>query len=77
MENDFFLSTQQTAFSMRLIKNFDTEFLIGQISYNQKTNIYNTIHRYNGKLMKTRSAANEENRPKFDTEEEDLGPDKG
>lgn len=77
MENDFFLSTQQTAFSMRLIKNFDTEFLIGQISYNQKTNIYNTIHSYNGKLMKTRSAANEENRPKFDTEEEDLGPDKG
>lgn len=76
MGNDFLLSTQQTAFSMRLIKNFDTELLIGQISYNQKANIYNTIHSYNGRLMKTRSAPKEDSGPEVDTEEEDFGPDK-
>ena len=49
----FFLSTQQTAFSMRFIRSFEVELLIGQLSYNQRTNIYNATHGYNRRLKKT------------------------
>ncbi|KAJ7380741.1 hypothetical protein OS493_007114 [Desmophyllum pertusum] len=76
MDNNFFLSTQQTAFSMRLIKNFDTELLIGQISYNQKANIYNAIHGYNERLMKTRSAEKGDTEPEIFIVERDHGRDK-
>ena len=78
MDNNFFLSTQQTAFSTRLIKNFDAELLLGQISYHQKANIYNTIHGYNGRLMKTRSAARarEVDEPEIITAEGDFVLDK-
>ena len=76
MDNNFFLLTQQTAFSMRLIKNFDTELLIGRISYNQKANIYNTIHGYDGRLMKTRSAEKGDCEPEIYTAEGDPKRDK-
>ena len=76
MDNDFFLSTQQTAFSMRLLRNFDSKLLIGQISYNQKANIYNTSHGYNGRPMKTRSAKKGDSEPEIDTAEGDLKHDK-
>ena len=76
MDNDFFLSTQQTAFSMRLLRNFNSELLIGQISYNQKANIYNTIHGHNGRLMKTRSAKKGDSEPEIDTAEGDIKHDK-
>ena len=76
MDNDFFLPTQQTAFPMRLLRNFDSELLIGQISYNQKANIYNTIHGYNGRLMKTRTAKKGDSELEIDIAEVDVKRDK-
>lgn len=76
MDNDFFLSTQQTAFPLRFLKNFDSELLIGQISYNQKANIYNTIHGYNSRLMKTRSEKKGDREQEIDTADVDLKRDK-
>ena len=71
MENKFFLSTQQTAFSMRFIKSFDVELLIGQLSYNQRTNIYNATHGYNRGLKKTSRSekGREEDEPEVGREE--------
>ena len=53
MGNKFFLSTKQTAFTTSFLKSFDVELLIGQLSYNQKANIYNAIYGYNRGLKKT------------------------
>ena len=63
MDNEFFLSTQQTAFKMGLLKNYDIELLIGQISYNQKANIYNAIHGYKRNLKKSQNAENSGTEP--------------
>ena len=43
-DHEWFLSTRETAFEMSLLKNFDAELLIGQISYHQKADIYNYQH---------------------------------
>lgn len=56
MGNKFFLSTKQTAFTTTFLKSFDVELLIGQLSYNQKANIYNAIYGYNRGLKKTSSS---------------------
>lgn len=72
MDNKFFLSTQQTAFTLRFLKNFDIELLIGQISYNQKANIYNAVHHYNRSLTKNRRTSGkgeEDTEPKIFSEE--------
>ena len=41
-----FVSSQNTAFELRMLANFDHKLLIGQISYKQKAEIYNAIHGY-------------------------------
>lgn len=41
----YFMSTRETAFSMNMLHRLDTEILIGQISYKQRADIYNDIHR--------------------------------
>ena len=37
----YFLSTQETGFELSMLKKFDAELLIGQLSYKQKADIYN------------------------------------
>ena len=37
----FFLSSQERGFEMAMLKHFDVELLIGQLSYKQKADIYN------------------------------------
>ena len=40
----YFLSTRETAFEMAMLKKLDVEVLIGQLSYKQRSEIYNVIH---------------------------------
>ena len=37
----YFLSTQETGFELSMLKKYDAELLIGQLSYKQKADIYN------------------------------------
>ena len=46
MEHRYFLSSQETGFKMVLLKRFDVELLIGQVSYKQKADIYNLVNCY-------------------------------
>lgn len=41
----YFMSSRETAFSMDLLCRLDSEILLGQISYYQRADIYNDIHR--------------------------------
>ena len=43
-ENKYFISSQETAFELQLLSKFDVELLIGQMSYKQRTEMYNAIH---------------------------------
>ena len=42
----YFVSTRETAFDMSLLEQFDIEILVGQLSYKQRTDIYNLKHGY-------------------------------
>ena len=42
----YFLSTRETAFEMAMLKQLDVEILIGQLSYKQRSEIYNVVHGY-------------------------------
>lgn len=42
----YFISSQETGFEMRILQQYDTELLLGQMSYHQKAEIYNTINGY-------------------------------
>ena len=46
MELPYFLSTTMTAFATRMLTTLSAEILLGQMSYRQKTDIYNYIHDY-------------------------------
>lgn len=46
----FFLSTRETAVSMDMLYRLDKEILIGQVSYNQRADIFNDIHGYTGMI---------------------------
>ena len=43
---EFFMSTRETAFEMALLRQLDAEVLIGQLSYKQRSEIYNVKHGY-------------------------------
>ena len=45
-DHQYFLSSQETAFETTLLKKFDAELLIGQVSHKQKANIFNHINGY-------------------------------
>ena len=45
-EHQYFISSQETAFELELLRRFDVELLIGQMSYKQRAEIYNAIHNY-------------------------------
>ena len=42
----YFLSSQETGFEMAMLKQFDVELLVGQVSYKQKAYIYNLSKGY-------------------------------
>ena len=42
----YFLSSQETGFEMSILKKYDIELLIGQMSYKQRADIYNVGKRY-------------------------------
>ena len=42
----YFVSTSKTAFSTTFLERYDAEILIGQVSYKQKSDIYNYYHKY-------------------------------
>lgn len=44
--HQYFVSTSETAFEMKLLTKYDAEMLLGQISYSQKADIYNCHHGY-------------------------------
>lgn len=46
MKLPYFISSQETGFEMKMLKQFDVELLIGQISYKQKADIYNLSKGY-------------------------------
>ena len=48
----YFMSTRETAFEMAMLKQLDAEILIGQLSYKQKSKIYNVVHGYDKAKMK-------------------------
>jgi hypothetical protein len=45
-DNQYFISSSETAFEISMLKKFDVELLLGQISYSQKTDIYNLHNGY-------------------------------
>lgn len=46
LSQKYFISSRETAFSTDMLKKFDAEILIGQISYKQRADIYNYNHCY-------------------------------
>ena len=46
IEHEYFVSTSGMAFEMTMLKRFDVELLLGQISYSQKAEIYNYSNGY-------------------------------
>ena len=51
----YFVSTRETAFEMSLLEQFDIEILIGQLSYKQRSEIYNMKHGYDKAKKKVHS----------------------
>ena len=54
----YFISSQESGFELSMLKNFDTELLIDQISYKQKADIYNIINGYDFTKKKCSSDSN-------------------
>ena len=48
----FVLSTHETAFQTSLLEAFNSELLLGQLSYKQKSEIYNDVNGYSSTLTK-------------------------
>ena len=46
MDREYFVSTSETAIELSMLKKFDSELLLGQISYSQKAEIYNYSNGY-------------------------------
>ena len=61
----YFLSSQETGFEMKMLNDFDVELLIGQISYKQKSDIYNISKGYDTtrKTCTTMEANQEAHKP--------------
>jgi len=48
LEYPYFMSSRETDFTIKMLMHFDSECLIGQISYKQSAEIYNHHHKYEG-----------------------------
>ena len=44
--NNYFISSSKTAFKLQMLQKFDAELLLGQVSYSQKSEIYNYSNGY-------------------------------
>ena len=42
----YFMSSNETVFSMDFLRRFDVQLLVGQVSYKQQADIYNLVHGY-------------------------------
>lgn len=62
-DNKYIFSTSETAFEISLLKRFDAELLIGQVSYSQKAEIYNSCNGY-PVLPKECTSLSKEEKPK-------------
>ena len=58
-ELPYFISSHETAFETSMLKTFDAELLIGQMSYKQKADIYNYDNGYE-MISKQSAACNKE-----------------
>ena len=65
----YFISSSMTAFTSSFLHNFDGEILIGQITYKQKSDIYNYQHKYEQIQKKTSTCGIA--RTESDSEQED------
>lgn len=45
-DHTYFISSQETGFELSILRKFDVELLIGQLSYKQKALIYNITNGY-------------------------------
>ena len=52
---DYFVSSSEAAFEMKMLSKFDAELLLGHISYKQKADIYNYSNSYEVQLKKCSS----------------------
>jgi hypothetical protein len=46
IQMEYFISSSETAFELKMLSKFDAELLLGQISYSQKASIYNYTNNY-------------------------------
>ncbi len=53
----YFISTRETGFQTSLLQRFDIEILIGQLSYKQRSDIYNLQHGYDKAKKTSRTTA--------------------
>lgn len=58
-ELPYFLSSSKTAFSMSLLRKYDTELLVSQVSYTERSDIYNLYHNYDQTKKKSSKAEKE------------------
>lgn len=54
----YFVSTAKTAFSLSFLDRFEAELLLGQVSFNQKSAIYNYYNNYEQVKKKTSAESN-------------------
>ena len=64
--NDYFISSSETAFDLRMLRKFDAELLLGQVSYSQKSEIYNYSNGYPVQPKKCTTLRKEELPQRFD-----------
>ena len=57
MSLPYFISTRETGFETSLLQRFDIEILIGQLSYKQRSDIYNLQHGYDKAKKSMKSVA--------------------
>ena len=56
----YFISTRETGFELSLLERFDIEILIGQLSYKQRSDIYNLQHGYDKAKKTLRTSTQQE-----------------
>lgn len=55
----YFIPSQETGFEIAMLKKFDVELLIGQMSYHQKADIYNVANGYDNTKKNCSTIENE------------------
>lgn len=66
-ELPYFISTSKTGFSMAFLERFDAELLLGQVSYKQKSDIYNFY-----KYEKTQKKCQTKAMSAYDSDDDDC-----